>query len=70
MKPKLKTWMVRVYRKVEMWVEIKAETALQAEAEAGKLPLVLNVFSGSAMRGDKPVEGPAPIHPEDIEDGW
>jgi hypothetical protein len=53
---KQKLWRVRVYRKVEEWVTIKADTALQAEELAITLPFVLSVFGKSAMPGNKAVD--------------
>lgn len=50
---KLVTWRVRVKRAQESWVEVNAETAGQAEAEAIKVPGVISVFSKSAIRGDE-----------------
>jgi len=52
---KKKRWRVRVYRKVEDWVDIQADTAEQAEADAAVLPGVLSVFGKSAISGEKPV---------------
>ena len=52
-----KTWRVRVVRKVEEWVSVQADTPLQAETITASMPMVLSVFGGSAMRGDKPIEG-------------
>ena len=43
---------VRVYRKVEEWVEVIAESPEHAEQLAGNLPNVLSVFGKSAIRGD------------------
>lgn len=53
---KQKPWRVRVIRKVEEWVDIQATTPLEAEILAANLPQVLSVFTGSAIRGDKPIE--------------
>lgn len=53
---KQRIWRVRVVRRVEDWVDVNADTPLQAETLAANLPLVLSVFTGSAMRGDKPVD--------------
>lgn len=52
---KKKTWQVRVYRKVEGWVNVQADTAHEAELKAMGLPNVLSVFGKSAIRGDRPV---------------
>ena len=43
---------VRVYRKVEIWVDVDAYSAAEAEAEAAKVPGVLSVFGQSAVRKD------------------
>ena len=53
---KQKPWRVRVVRKVEDWVEVHADNPLQAEQLAVVLPMVISVFGGSAIRGDKPVD--------------
>ena len=63
-----KTWRVRVVRKVEEWVSVSADTPLQAETIAASMPMVLSVFGGSAMRGDKPIEGMTPPLTASIED--
>jgi hypothetical protein len=47
---------VRVYRKIEDWVEVKAHSALEAETEAYKVPGVLNVFPRSAIMSSNRVE--------------
>ena len=70
MRSKLKRWRVRVNRKVETWIEVQAENALQAEALAATMPFVLNVFGNSALPGDRPVEGPIPTGILDLDDGW
>ena len=62
-----KTWRVRVVRKVEEWVSVQADTPLQAELLAATLPMVLSVFGGSAMRGDKPIEGMTPPRSPSLE---
>ena len=63
-----KTWRVRVRRSVEEWVEVQADTPLQAEQLAASIPQVLSVFSGSAMRGDKPIDQIPPAGVEDVDD--
>ena len=63
---KQKIWRVRVRKSIEDWVSVQADTPLQAEGLAATLPFVLSVFGGSAMRGDKPVEGMTP--PIGVED--
>ena len=50
--PRTPTWRVRVYRKVEDWVDVEAQSALEAERDAANLPHVLSVFAKSAIRGD------------------
>ena len=47
---------VRVYRKIEDWVEVKATSQLAAETEAYKVPGVLNVFPKSAIMSSNRVE--------------
>lgn len=54
-------WRVRVRRAVEEWVDIQADTALQAEEQAAMLPQVLSVFGKSAMRGDRPIGSTSPL---------
>lgn len=53
---KQKFWRVRVYRKVEEWVTVQADTGLQAEQLALNMPFVLSVFGQSAMPGNKAVD--------------
>lgn len=59
--PKTRIWRVRVMRKCEDWVDVQATSALQAEAEAIKVPHVLSVFSKSAIPGDSPANLAAPV---------
>ena len=67
--PKQIIWRVRVRRAIEEWIDIKADSALQAEQEAANRPNVLGVLTGSTMRGDRPIEGMIPpIGVEDNED--
>ena len=47
---------VRVYRKVEAWVEVKATSPIEAESEAYKVPGVVNVFPKSAIMSSNRVE--------------
>jgi hypothetical protein len=54
MRPKL--YQVRVYRKVEVWVEVKATSPIEAETEAYKVPGVVNVFPKSAIMSSDRVE--------------
>ncbi len=42
-------WKVRVMRKIEVWVDVEAENAEQAEQDAANLPHVLQVFERSAV---------------------
>jgi len=70
MRSKVKKWRVRVYKKVETWIEVQAENSLQAEALAANVPFVLSVFGNSAISGDKPIDGPVPIGMTDLDDGW
>lgn len=51
-----KTWRVRVKRSIEDWVDIQADTPLQAETLAATMPGVIFVFSQSTIRGDKPID--------------
>ena len=46
-------WRVRVRRAVEAWVDVDSFTAREAEIEATKIPGVISVFVGSALRGDE-----------------
>lgn len=66
-----KVWRVRVYRKVEVWVDVQADDSTEAEVLAGNLPNVLSVFNKSAMRGDRPVDSIplAAVEDRDISDG-
>lgn len=50
---RLTTWRVRVKRAMEVWVDVQATTAVEAEADAVKLPGVISVFGKSAIRGDE-----------------
>lgn len=56
-----KRWRVRVVRKVEGWVDVDAETSLQAECRAASIPNIIHVYSGSTISGDKPVGQIAPV---------
>jgi hypothetical protein len=67
--PKQRTWRVRVVRKAEDWVDVVADTPLQAENLAAVLPQVISVFTGSALRGDRPVgQNTPPVGVEDDEE--
>lgn len=55
MKHQQKTWRVRVMRRLEDWIDVKAETAEQAEKEAATRPGIVGVFTGSTVSGEKPL---------------
>lgn len=63
-----KTWRVRVRRSIEDWIDVSADTPLQAEELAASIPGVINVFGKSAISGDKPVGQVAPVGIHDDED--
>ena len=63
-----KTWRVRVRRSVEEWVDVQADTPLQAETIAATYSGVISVFGQSAMPGDRPVDRPLPVGVEDDEE--
>lgn len=65
---KQKIWRVRVYRKIEDWVDVSADTPLQAEQQASILPGVLSIFSGLTIRGDKPISQLSPVGVVEDED--
>lgn len=46
-------WRVRVKREIEAWVDVEANSQIAAEVEARKVPGVVSVFGGSAIRGDQ-----------------
>ena len=50
--PRTPQWKVRVKRAVEEWVQVEAESALDAESEAYNVPGVVSVFGQSAIRAD------------------
>ena len=56
-----KKWRVRVYRKIEDWVEVQAESSDQAEFAAGNLPGVVHVFGMSATPANKPLASTDPL---------
>jgi hypothetical protein len=58
-------WRVRVLRTAEVFVDILAINAAQAELEAAKLPQVVQVFGKSAIRGD---EATLPERPPGVEE--
>ncbi len=51
-----KLWRVRVTRAVEEWVDVQADTPLQAEQLAASMPRVLSVLTGNTIRGDRPID--------------
>ena len=65
-KPRL--WRVRVKRAIEDWVQVEADTPLQAELDAANMIGVISVFGGSAMRGDRPIDQVPPAGIEDLDD--
>lgn len=64
--PRLTMWRVRVKRSIEVWVDVQAVTAADAEAGAANLPGVISVFGKSAIRGDEAAlpERPAGVREE------
>ncbi len=50
---RLTMWRVRVKRAIEVWVDVQAHSAGEAEAGAANLPGVISVFTKSAIRGDE-----------------
>lgn len=54
----LPLWRVRVRMSVENWLEIPAATAREAEAQAATRPHVLQVLTGSSVRGEKRADRP------------
>lgn len=59
-------WRVRVQRAMEVFVDVQATSAEQAEAEAAKVPGVVSVFGKSAIRVD---QANRPEPPAGVEDG-
>lgn len=60
-------WRVRVRKVVEDWVEVTAGSALEADAEAAKVPGVVGVVLGLTIPGDKlagPVTEPLGVKEE------
>jgi hypothetical protein len=64
-----KIWKVRVKRAIEEWVDVEANSPLQAELLAANIPFVISVFGGSAMRGDRPIDRAPLVGVEEDEDG-
>lgn len=58
-------WRVRVKLSTEVWVDVQAVTAAEAEAGAANLPGVLSVFGKSAIRGD---EAALPERPAGVQE--
>jgi hypothetical protein len=52
-------------RKVEVWADVTASSAADAEAQAATVPGVLMVFAKSAMRAD---EAAIPERPAGVRD--
>ena len=48
-------------RAIEDWVDVEAESAVEAEQKAIAVPGVLSVFSRSAVRGDFVAEADRPV---------
>ena len=59
--PRIPSWRVRVKRAIEDWVDVEAESAVEAEQKAIAVPGVLSVFSRSAVRGDFVAEADRPV---------
>ncbi len=57
---KKKPWRVRVWRKVEDFVEVRADTAEEAIGLASGLPGIVHVFPASAIPADKPLTSTDP----------
>jgi hypothetical protein len=57
---KKKPWRVRVYRKVEDFVEVRADTAEEAVELAKILPNIVHVFDKSAIPADRPLASTDP----------
>ena len=62
---KPKPWRVRVRMAQEGWVEVIAESALEAELLAANHINVIHVFAKSAIPGDQPANRPIPQGIED-----
>jgi hypothetical protein len=58
-------WRIRVLRSTEDWVEVLALDSNIAYEEAAKVPGVLQVFGGSAIRAD---HAAVPERPAGVED--
>jgi hypothetical protein len=67
MQLKKKRWRVRVWRKIEDWIEVQAEDTLQAEAIAITMPGVISVF-GQVIPANKAVERLPPVGVLDDEE--
>ena len=58
--PRIPSWRVRVKRAIEDWVDVEAESAVEAEQKAIAVPGVISVFGRSAVRGDFVAEADRP----------
>ena len=58
--PRIPSWRVRVKRAIEDWVDVEAESAVEAEQKAIAVPGVLSVFGKSAVRSDFVAESERP----------
>jgi hypothetical protein len=58
--PRPVIWRVRVKRAIEAWVDVATHSAADAEVDAAKVPGVISVFAGSAIRGDDAVRPELP----------
>jgi hypothetical protein len=65
---KQRLWRVRVRKSVEDWVDVQADTPLQAEKLAATLPFVISVFTGSVIRGDRPIDQGPPVGVQEDDD--
>ena len=59
--PRIPSWRVRIKRAIEDWVDVEAESAVEAEQKAIAVPGVISVFSRSAVRGDFVAESDRPV---------
>lgn len=67
MKPKL--WRVRAIVKSEMWIELLATSALEAEIITATKPGVVSVMPGMTVPADKPARGVTAGVQDDEDDG-
>jgi len=59
--PRIPSWRVRVKRAIEDWVDVEAESAVEAERKAIAVPGVISVFGRSAVPGDFRAEAERPV---------